>query len=461
MRTDEHAVKFPVEMYVGFNLRMESADEPKVRLGFATPVDYTTTQTETAASLKRKETVNNWAGYIFQKDSTIIVQNDYNAHTRRYDIVELKTADPRHPITIKNELIEGFKIVATKRRWGGWFSNKTSVWRVYDPRGFELEIYAANLAFIIDGCGISEGGIINGKCIWGRDSSGKNVLVPEASDTYQLSINKAEFDANRKYVPLKDIARGTIVEMEGHEYTYYGNVHLASIDKPYIETKISTRYLFSKTDANGKEQFLVKSSPKIDKTIVFFINGTVTPEDVAEKLNKLIRETSVKFDNLGYVVYASASKKELDNVKLTQSLVLALDPAESLLIGKGKYGEGVIKVNSKSCKGTNFFLLDKNNKAFSIKRVAAVNHNHQISATYTWNNQNRKEMYESIDNTVTLLRVENDAFLVAHHDYLSYRDAVDYNSKQPITDYTLHQLVISATINGQEVNKTYPLQDKE
>ena len=50
----------------------------------------------------------------------------------------------------------------TRYTWS-WHGDNKDIWRVQDPRGFELEIGGENVYNIIESVGIEKGGIIPGK----------------------------------------------------------------------------------------------------------------------------------------------------------------------------------------------------------------------------------------------------------------------------------------------------------
>lgn len=200
------AIYIPEEQYVGFNLRSQSTGDKNaegqwitedVLLGFATPVSAD------AAFKKRKDTVDHWSRGYRNKDLD----------------------DPRLiPKTFKNELAEGFEIARSVRR-SGWNSGNV-VWRVVDPRGFELEISSSNFASIVD-CATIVNGVIQGRCVWGRDGAA-NVLLPENSEPYQefAKLTALKNQAQAGGVGIRDIKPGYIITLEsGDEVEYLGKFH--------------------------------------------------------------------------------------------------------------------------------------------------------------------------------------------------------------------------------------------
>lgn len=172
---DYSSFKIFKEYYVG--LRKQEGDTPP--LGFATPFE------NNSAGKKRIETVNRWCN---------------NNSNMKFDNIPIK----------------GFEISKSVRRvyWGGG----NVVWRVYDPRGFEVEISSANLSRIIDSVGILPGGVINSNCVWGRLGS-ENILIPEGSELWNKQIDPT--------VKTKDYNVGDMVVLKnGDSVVYCGHLNV-------------------------------------------------------------------------------------------------------------------------------------------------------------------------------------------------------------------------------------------
>lgn len=136
-------MKFADKLYVGFQRdRYAAADEPRV-LGFAVP--YGTL----AAEKKRMETVDRWSN------------------------------DKSESRIIENKPTRGFKLLQVVSR----YSTQNKLFRVLDPRGFELEISADNLLDVALVSTIVRGEIIE-ECVWGQDTSIR--LIPGSSEEYRL-----------------------------------------------------------------------------------------------------------------------------------------------------------------------------------------------------------------------------------------------------------------------------------
>lgn len=195
-------MKFPKELYCGFQAdRYRGADIPRL-LGFITGKD------NTKASQKRMKTVDGW---------------------RQKDI------DPK---TYENKPLSGFKIVDFATRW----STSNKLIRIYDPRGFELEISVENLLTLIETHTIVNGEII-GKLLWGGDSA--KVLVSENDPIYKASLTQAASEMSDDTSVLYRDNAGV------RFYRYLGPVYIAKVNKSIAQSvkpgakKIRPGYMYS------------------------------------------------------------------------------------------------------------------------------------------------------------------------------------------------------------------------
>jgi hypothetical protein len=191
-----------------------------VPLGFATPYE------ENAAGRKRQETVVNWLGgtsrIVVDPKTGLYEQDDKGRYVYEEFVPDTRIID--------NEPCPGFKITDDVKRvyWGGG----NVVWRVEDPRGYELEIQSQNLMALIQSCGILEGGEIPGRCVWGR-SSGDNILLHETSDEYKAAFKAAETLKAPKKLGKKDRRVGGLyTRVDGSLGIYLGIVHVTVMNYP-------------------------------------------------------------------------------------------------------------------------------------------------------------------------------------------------------------------------------------
>lgn len=128
-------MKYFEQCYVGMNTWKQNMDD--INLGFMTP------DGDDAAAKKRKKTVDDWC-------------NQYNRGGER----RFKTQ------TFDNVPIKGFVIGDSVTR----YRTDNKLFRVYDPRGFYVEISAANLSHLVRNCTLVKGEIQE-DLLWLRDNS--------------------------------------------------------------------------------------------------------------------------------------------------------------------------------------------------------------------------------------------------------------------------------------------------
>jgi hypothetical protein len=78
-------------------------------------------------------------------------------------------ADPQ-PMVYDNVPLAGFKVQRSVSR----YSTSNKLWRILDPRGFELEITTGCMDELIQSATILKGGLIDAKCVW---AGNKNLVV--------------------------------------------------------------------------------------------------------------------------------------------------------------------------------------------------------------------------------------------------------------------------------------------
>ena len=311
------------KLYVTVQFREDARSEDGL-LGFASPY------TRDSAFEKRKSTQDSWAyGY----GATVTIEDDENI---RLELGAKSKVDATsafiggwHPRIVRNEPVEGFEIAKSVRRYG-WSGSGNVVWRITDPRGFDLEISSDNFASIIS-CVDMERGRIKGKCVWGREGA-KNILLPEASEPYQEAIARTK-KVNSK-VSLKDVKVGYLVDVlttkvkdDETVSAYYGKMYFLSSDENEVEdphrsrkypggvhslnTKISESYVF-KSVKTGK--FFLIGSPKITSILA---TDTMTAAQVEADVNSALRNNDSYLDGMHYAVLASCTKIKPDEVAVS------------------------------------------------------------------------------------------------------------------------------------------------
>lgn len=148
-------------------------------LGFANIYDP-----HTKAYAKREETQDEWAysgkygcqpcGYFIDENGKYWIRRSswqlkkgvpegsrYDGNNTELITVDSIVPDELQPIIIDNVPLEGFKIQHSVSRC----STSNKLWRVLDPRGFELEITTGTMEDLIM-TGVIDNGLIVGQCIW-------------------------------------------------------------------------------------------------------------------------------------------------------------------------------------------------------------------------------------------------------------------------------------------------------
>ena len=190
------------KIFVGV-LATDRGPEDRRGLGFMTPYE------DNKAFEKRKGTILNW-----------LAQNVPGRYQQTHDgrsiYVKDDAGNQRQEI-LDNSPMEGFLITDNIKRtyWGGG----NVVFRVTDPRGFELEISSQNLMMLLRNCSIINGSI-QGRCIWGRDGA-TNVLLHESSDEYKNAAKAAETLKKRKPLPVESLVVGRAYHLSNGDTAVY------------------------------------------------------------------------------------------------------------------------------------------------------------------------------------------------------------------------------------------------
>lgn len=179
-------IKIPEKHYITFQVRQHEC-----------PLAFMTPWGDDEASKKRMITANNWASGKIK--------------------IEPKIVD--------NNPIVGFKIMHSVDRHSRF--NRNIVWRIEDPRGFELEISSGNMESIINEC-VIERGEIQEQCIWGRQK-GINILLPINCDEYQQAVNNTKRTSS--ILSIKDVKIGnSVILHDGRLVKYLGKFYSVDMD---------------------------------------------------------------------------------------------------------------------------------------------------------------------------------------------------------------------------------------
>jgi hypothetical protein len=328
---------FP-QLYVGLKAQFHYDHATKQRtqltnLGFATPYE------DNAAFRKRKATVDDWAR----------PGSDYDYVSR--------TSTPRkkiEPITVDNVPVSGFKITDEIRRvyWGGG----NVVWRVEDPRGFELEMSSQNLMAIIQTVGLQAGGEIPGKCVWARDGA-NNVLLHESTEEF-----KTAFQVGKTASPLGTKLRPELIGCKasfkgGYVGTYLGAGSCFTWNGYDERTTFRHEYQHFFLDDDNKSLTTYRDP----KPLLIEKSRELTDDEALKLINRL-RE---KITTAGASRYGTRYTK-VNRAKKPASLELVLRPvtveaASKMVTVKSNYFESYIYNSANALlvgrRGTQLFSL--------------------------------------------------------------------------------------------------------
>lgn len=171
--------KIPDQVYV--TMKKQPKYDNGVIVGFDTPLGFLNAYEPKKSTWSSKmKTQIEWAYQAYTNEFTwedrgghLWVSGwkfDYDHTTKtRTKIIIGEWADPQ-PMLLDNTPMRGFKIENSVSR----YSTSNKLWRILDPRGFELEITTACLETIIMEAGILKGGEIDAQCVW---MSNKNLVV--------------------------------------------------------------------------------------------------------------------------------------------------------------------------------------------------------------------------------------------------------------------------------------------
>lgn len=154
------------------------------------------------SELRKYETVDNsLLGFATYVDAKGVLRKEHSWESWRDKTISAKT--------FENKPLTNFSIGNVKKRSTDWFGSGRHVWRVLDPRGFELEITSENLQAIIDQCDINSG-VIDGELIWVWSPAGKMALIPVESEDYKAATEFTKI-TKAKAISKKDYGSGDMV----------------------------------------------------------------------------------------------------------------------------------------------------------------------------------------------------------------------------------------------------------
>jgi hypothetical protein len=173
----------------------------------------------------------------------------------------------------------------------GGYGQRSTYCRVYDPRGFEIEISIENLLLILDYCSSIKGKGIEGELIYAWNDK-KVELLPIDSQEYKDYKKASELVENNEPLKMSQLKEGYVyMDKEEKEYTYMGkHMHYCYDGKPttkkhffikgkyvdhYSSTKKFIKELRVDSDYNKKIDILENSTDysPIERTQYDLVNA--------------------------------------------------------------------------------------------------------------------------------------------------------------------------------------------
>jgi hypothetical protein len=148
---------------------------------------------------KREDTYTGQLAYVIFFDHSGKLQKEKSWEGWRDKTIEPVEYDnkPRHGFVLNRQ------VGGAKQSWG--HNVRIEKVRVYDPRGFEIEITVPNLLFLLQESDCSRGKGLEAECVyaWNKQSL---ILLPVASKEYKECVSFTKLQAQRVHV--KDLIPG-------------------------------------------------------------------------------------------------------------------------------------------------------------------------------------------------------------------------------------------------------------
>ena len=251
---------------------------------------------------------------------------------------------------------DGFGLNKKAGGYGGWQHRQAYI-RVYDPRGFEIEITVENLLYILENVNSKKEQGLEGKFVYGWDGA-ELILMPVDAPEYKAIAEYNDIIHENKKVYAKDlVVGGTYKTKDIQDYVYLGRFDYWDYD-----TQNQSRYGLSESvyknkgkyhffgrileQHNGREflDLLQLKSP----TTKFIDTVDDSPsEDLGKMQEMLEREISYSPIDESATEYIKYTEEELRNIIIERSTHLF----EAYITNKekGLYKEPVlVRVNIRS-----------------------------------------------------------------------------------------------------------------
>lgn len=177
----------------------------------------------------REDTFTGKLAYVIYYDEKNVLRKENSWNSWR--------DEKQEPFDFENTPTSGFFV--NKKVGGnryGW-DYRQAYCRIYDPRGFEIEITISNLIYILKNTNSSKDKGFEGEFVYGWDGK-ELLLVPVEAPEYQEIKAKTEAVYDKGYITAKNLVEGyTYANLDGKEYVYLTKDYKYTYDKVYENYK--------------------------------------------------------------------------------------------------------------------------------------------------------------------------------------------------------------------------------
>lgn len=261
---------------------------------------------------KREGTYTGKLAYVVYTDEKNVLRKKQSWETWRHKNID--------PLETDNVPTSGFVL---NKKAGGyathWDVRQTYV-RVYDPRGFEIEVTIPNLMYILENASCIKGKGLEGDFVYGWEGT-ELLLIPTDAPDYAEMIAYRDTLFDKDTVKTKELILGaTYMDRKGTKLVYMGRYNAYD---DYRKGLIGKRFFFwtqyksydgklcdnfeTKASLSGKLVSVVDETPHPEYAQIFErLERTPTYSPADEKLTKYIPFTYTEFEKhvgTGYYGY--------------------------------------------------------------------------------------------------------------------------------------------------------------
>lgn len=161
----------------------------------------------------RKDTYSGKLAYVIYYDEKNKIRKEPSWNSWRDQAI--------NPDEFNNELMEGFVLNKKTGDYVDWWHRQAYI-RVFDPRGFEIEITVNNLLYILENCDSIKGKGLIGRFCYGWVGTDL-VLLPENSKSYQESKKYTDTLYCNKKIKKSELQEGKVyLDKKNNKLLYLG-----------------------------------------------------------------------------------------------------------------------------------------------------------------------------------------------------------------------------------------------